>query len=257
MPRAKTPLCAESNQPFAALSVEDRQLYSLADDFVWICPSCHLASNGTKSVPAIKHLFDPNCECANCLRKRGKTFQYVNLIPNLPDGSAGIYTVGETPDDAMRKHLHELHLIGLGEGKGRAELEAKADAILRAADTPKKAKGGKPPAGRSKRIPRAEAEIRVREWLFVHAKDNPLGIRRDALAKDTGVSTGQVSNTAAWKSFRERRDAETKPGVREVPLTAAMQAVMPSDSEKPDELAALIEEQRKDKAEQERRHGPS
>jgi hypothetical protein len=130
-----TPVCPWCNEPLAALSGSDRQVYRLADDFLWICHQCHLVSNGTQWRPS-RHVFDPSCECADCLSKRGKTFQYIHPIPNLPDGSAGIYTQGETPADAMRKHLHELRLIRLGEGKGRAELTAEAGAILCAADTP-------------------------------------------------------------------------------------------------------------------------
>jgi hypothetical protein len=89
----------------------------------------------------------------NCLSKRGKTFQYIHMVPNLPDASAGIYTEPETPDDAMQKHLHEICLIGLGEGKGRADLKTeadvivRADAILRAADTPKQGEEWSPLAG--------------------------------------------------------------------------------------------------------------
>jgi hypothetical protein len=107
---------------------------------------------------------------------------------------------------------------------------------------------------RAKGIPLAEAEILVRDWLLKYAKDNPAGITRDAVAAGIDVSAGQVSKTAAWKAFRERRDAEAKPGAREVPLTDAMQAVVPGDCETPDELAALIEEQRADEAEENRRH---
>lgn len=114
--------------------------------------------------------------------------------------------------------------------------------------------GGTPGNNRAKGIPLAEAEILVRDWLLKHAKDNPTGITRDAVAAGTDVSAGQVSKTAAWKAFRERRDAEAKPGAREVPLTDAMQAVVPGDCETPDELAALIEEQRADEAEENRRH---
>lgn len=116
------------------------------------------------------------------------------------------------------------------------------------------------PAGR-KGVPLAEAEIKVRDWLAKHAKDKPAGITRDAVAAGTGVSGGQISNTAAWKAFRERRDAQAKPGARNIPLTDAMLAVIPSDCAKPDELAELIEEQQLEAAEQnrhaKRRHRPS
>src|SRR5262249_2907179 len=114
--------------------------------------------------------------------------------------------------------------------------------------------GGTPGKSRSKCIPRDEAAILVRDWLEKNAKDDPASITRDAVADGTGVSAGQVSNTPAWKVFRDRRDAERKPPVREVPLSDTMQAVVAADCETPDELAELIEEQKADKAEQERRH---
>jgi hypothetical protein len=78
-----------------------------------------------------KHMFDPSCECADCVSKRGKAFQYIRLIPNLPDGSAGIYTSGEGPADTWPRHLHELELVRLGEGKGRRDLRQEAEAIRR------------------------------------------------------------------------------------------------------------------------------
>jgi hypothetical protein len=145
--------------------------------------------------------------------------------------------------------------------------------------------GGTPPAKRLKGIPLDEANVRVRDWLAANAKDDPAGITRDGIADGTGVSKGQVSNTPAWIAFRDRRKAGAKPAAREIPLTTsnqdinaykdfrrenldetlerrghkvspadAMQAVVPSDCEGSDELAALIEEQKKDEAEQGRRH---
>ncbi len=106
-----------------------------------------------------------------------------------------------------------------------------------------------------------EAEIRVREWLATNAKENPGSITRDAVSKGTDVSAGQVSNTSAWKVFAARKKAKSKPGPRNVPLTERMEVVIPSDCERPDELAELIEEQEKEKAEDERRkkrrHGRS
>jgi hypothetical protein len=111
------------------------------------------------------------------------------------------------------------------------------------------------PDGRSKGFPLAEAEVRVRKWLEKHAKDNPAAITRDAVAAATGVSTASVSRTAAWQAFREKRDAEAKPRVREVPLTRGMLSVMKGDDGRDaelDELASLIEEQRADMAEETR-----
>ena len=121
---------------------------------------------------------------------------------------------------------------------------------------------GNTPAESNRRgIPRAEAEILVRDWLAKHAKENPAGITRDAVAAGTGVSTGMVSKTAAWKAFRERRDAEAKPGAREVPLSEQLEAVIPVGTsgklvsvERDALLNQLIRDQDADKAEQERRH---
>jgi hypothetical protein len=126
-----------------------------------------------------------------------------------------------------------------------------------------------PPVGRPRGTPLEEANILVRVFLEENARDNPAAITRDAVAKATGVSTGQVSKTPAWQAFRERRDAEAKPEVREVPLTERMRSVVPDNCETPYEIAALIEEQKAEEAEQElrhkrrderrdeRRHGPS
>lgn len=135
-----------------------------------------------------------------------------------------------------------------GEGKG---IRGRGQICPRPVAGTQRAEGGK------KRIPRAEAEIRVRDWLMQHAKANPARITRDRVAAGTGVSAGAVSKTAAWKAFRDRRDAEAKRTAREVPLTDAMRAVIPADCETPAELAALIEEQQADDAidaEHARRH---
>lgn len=108
--------------------------------------------------------------------------------------------------------------------------------------------------GRPKGIPLDEAEVRVRVHLAKYARDNPAAIKRDAVAAATGVSAGQVSNTKAWKTFTDRRDAEAKPVPREVPLNERMQSRLRSNCERPDELASLIEEQDSESAEDER-HG--
>lgn len=112
---------------------------------------------------------------------------------------------------------------------------------------------GKKVRGRN-RIPKAETESRIRDWLTKHAKENPASITRDAVAAGTGLSAGKVSNSDAWKAFRDRRDAEAKPAARNVPLSATMQAAIPADCPRPDELAALIEEQKAEEAEESRRH---
>lgn len=107
------------------------------------------------------------------------------------------------------------------------------------------------------RVPKDEAEIRVRDWLLDHARENPANVTRDAVAAGTGVSAGGVSGTAAWRAFRERRDAVSNPVERNVPLTDGMLAAVPGDDSMPDELAALIEEQQREAAEDARRHAPS
>ncbi len=127
--------------------------------------------------------------------------------------------------------------------------------------------GDAPEKGRPKRTTRAEAEVLVRDWLTKHAKDNPAAVTRDAVAAGTGVSAGTVSNTAAWQAFRDRRDAESKPGARNIPLSDQLEAVIPhgtagkAESEQRDAvLNKLIEEQEADAAEdnrrQKRRHKP-
>ncbi|MBM3978696.1 MAG: hypothetical protein FJ304_00135 [Planctomycetes bacterium] len=107
---------------------------------------------------------------------------------------------------------------------------------------------------KAKGVPRDEAEVRVREWLEKHAADDPDAVTRDTVSAETGVSAGGVSNTSAWKAFCARRTANKKPVARDVPLTETMKAIIPADCETPDELAALIEEQKADEAEQERRY---
>ena len=103
-------------------------------------------------------------------------------------------------------------------------------------------------------VPLAEANILVRDWLMQHAKDDPASITRDAVAKGAGVSPASVSRTAAWKAFRERRDAEKKPRRRERSLTDGMLSTIPSKVKRPEELIHLIEEQRREMLEEERRY---
>jgi hypothetical protein len=103
-------------------------------------------------------------------------------------------------------------------------------------------------------ILRAEAEVLVRDWLEENAKEKPASITRDAVSAGTGVSTGMVSRTAAWKAFRDRRDAGKKPASRDVSLSGAMLTTIPADCARPDQVAELVEEQNRERAEEERRH---
>jgi hypothetical protein len=129
-----------------------------------------------------------------------------------------------------------------------------------------------PRPDRKEGVPRDEAEVRVRDWLKKHAKDDPASVTRDAVAAGTGVSTGLVSNTAAWKAFRDRRDAEKKPGERKVQYSDQMDAVLSAgtvgkaESEQRNaQLNALIRDQAAEAEEDEirsrprprRRHEPS
>lgn len=116
----------------------------------------------------------------------------------------------------------------------------------------RESEGGKTTA-RRRGTPKAEAEIKVREWLAANAKDDPAAITRDAVAAGVEVSGATVSRTASWKAFQDRRRTEKATALREIPLTASMQASIPSRCERPDELAALIEEQKADDAGQLRR----
>jgi hypothetical protein len=120
---------------------------------------------------------------------------------------------------------------------------------------------GTPPAVRWKGLPLEEANVVVRKWLEANAQDNPAGVTRDRVSAETGISAGQVSNSPAFVAFQDRRKAEAKPSPREIPLTDAIQAAVPSDVETPDELAQLIEEQKAERAREERghkrRHEPS
>jgi hypothetical protein len=123
--------------------------------------------------------------------------------------------------------------------------------------------GDSPPTTEKKRrrVPKAEAEILVADWLEKHAKENPAAVKRDQIAAETGVSTGGVSQSAAFKAFDAERKKRRNSEVRTIPLSDRMQATVPADCGRPDELAELIEEQDAEKAEEEcrskRRHRPS
>jgi len=60
---------------------------------------------------------------------------------------------------------------------------------------------------RRRRITAAEAEILVRDILRRYEKKHSTAITRDAIAAALNISTGMVSQTAAWRAFRDRRKA--------------------------------------------------
>ena len=122
------------------------------------------------------------------------------------------------------------------------------------ADEPPHADQSKPKGKKAKGVPLAEANIKVRDWLQENATNDPASITRDAVADGTRVSKGGVSKTSAWKTFRELRDAEVTPRVRKVRLTDTMQASVPANSVRCDELAATIKEQQQELADEARSH---
>lgn len=181
------------------------------------------------------------------------------ILTHLYANRAGLFFTG-TEQGCIDRMLEQLARVPPSDGarplaQGTPTLRETPDAE---GDTPPSAatnqgEGGKPPTSRAKGIPLSEANVRVRDWLASHAKGNPAAITRDAVAAGAGVSTAQVSRTAAWQAFRDRRDAESRPQPRVVPLTDTMLGVIPADDHsQSDELARLIEEQQADLAEQDR-----
>ena len=111
-------------------------------------------------------------------------------------------------------------------------------------------------SGRNRRkgVPQADTDNCVDIWLSKNAKADPASITRKAVAAATGASTGAVSKTPAWIAFCRRRDAEAKRRLREVPLTDTMQASVPANSVRCDQLAAAIKEQQQELDDEERSH---
>lgn len=111
------------------------------------------------------------------------------------------------------------------------------------------------------RIPKDEANILVREYLE-HSIADPFSITREMVAAATGVSTGGVSNTNAWKAFDEERKRLKPARSREVQVNDMnMFANIPNNTVSSVELEQLIKEQEddteNDKRNQNRRHRSS
>jgi hypothetical protein len=70
-----------------------------------------------------------------------------------------------------------------------------------------------------RRVPRAEANVLVRDWLQKHGKADPEKVTLRAVAEATGVSTGGVAKTSAWKVFEEERKKRRRGALRTVPLS--------------------------------------
>jgi len=93
------------------------------------------------------------------------------------------------------------------------------------------------------KIPMAEAEVLVREYLLKHG----VASTTRAVHAATGVSVGGVGGTAAWKAFQAEREKRRSGKLRTVSLTDEMLAVVPnSASDHEDEIAELIREQKDD-----------
>ena len=119
-----------------------------------------------------------------------------------------------------------------------AALHAAADnfkAVAETLATPPAVSTEKPPAERDapdvstedketkkRDIPKAEADILVREWLFEHAKDDPKTMTVRRISEDTGVSIGQFPKLTSWKLFKNKRDELRNSEPRTVPLDEIM-----------------------------------
>jgi hypothetical protein len=110
------------------------------------------------------------------------------------------------------------------------------------------------PADR-KKMNAEEINVAVRDYLLQH-KDNHNDITRDSIANAVGCSAGAVSNSNAWKAFRDRRDRSKRPSSRTVPLTDDMIVNISDDITtdiedvdiRSEELRILIAEQNKDRS---------
>jgi hypothetical protein len=172
-----------------------------------------------------------------------------------------------------RNDLLACHVFRWQEESLRAKLWESIKALIEGTPTPREkaimetapqVRPHGPPNTRpskKKGVPHDEAEILVREWLAANAKENPAAVRRDTIAEETGLSTGAVSGTSAWKAFNQRRKTNSKPTAREIQLSPGVLATMPSGTEKDGMLSDIIEDQRadqkKDERRQTRRHGSS
>jgi hypothetical protein len=95
---------------------------------------------------------------------------------------------------------------------------------------------GKLDRPRRRRVPRAEANVSVRDHLERHPDATVAEIR-----EATGVSTGAISQCPAWRANMESKRSfsdKASKARREVPLTPEMVASMPVNND-PSDIAAL------------------
>lgn len=84
------------------------------------------------------------------------------------------------------------------------DFEARRAAILREA-------GGPTPSAPKKGIPLEAARKRVDDYLKKHGKVDPDRVTIRDVAKTTGVSLGQITNTLEWQVFEAARKRRRKP----------------------------------------------
>jgi hypothetical protein len=110
------------------------------------------------------------------------------------------------------------------------------------------------------KIPVREANERVAAYLKNYGKNDPSKVTIRAVKEATGVPTGSIAKTAAWKAFegeRKKRRPPAKP--RNIALSDQMRAAIPdartnspAEIETEKELSDLIAEQKHDKEADER-----
>jgi hypothetical protein len=103
------------------------------------------------------------------------------------------------------------------------------------------------PPPKSQGTPQAAANVRVREYLKKHAKNNLDAMTIRKIAEATKVSVGAVGKSPSWKAFHERRKKGRLGRGRTTPLTKELLAtIQPDDSgtvDRDELLAAEIESQ--------------
>jgi hypothetical protein len=97
---------------------------------------------------------------------------------------------------------------------------------------------------RGRRIPKAEANVLVRDWLARQGAEDPRTVTVRAVNKGTGVSVGQISNLPSWRAFEEARSNKRNgAGPRTVPLSNRILLNKPEHGAgDPAEIAAQNEE---------------
>jgi hypothetical protein len=134
--------------------------------------------------------------------------------------------LGDTVEDATRAMIEHR----------RRELEARAPAPR----TPKH-------KSERRRIPAAETNTLVADYLTKHAKPDPEAVTIRGIARATGCATGAVGGCTAWLAFAAARRKLRTPKPRTVQLTDGLLATTAAFAAAREEMAALAEEQDRDR----------